>query len=170
VYWLGPIRYLRWLAAAAVLAVGLYAEFWPEGTVPHPFAARDIDAGQPITAVDWRRVPRNLLRPPDLEGALAATAINAGEPVLPSHVAHTAVPAGWWSIPVAMPFAPPPGTSVQLIDADTGAVATGIVIAEAADDPFAIDPAALVAVAPEDAASFAVAAAAGAVTVLIGGS
>jgi hypothetical protein len=170
VYWLGPTRYLRWVAVAVVLGVGLYTEFRPQHTTDHPFAGADIEQGRPISPIEWRPVPVGLLPPPHLDGAVAAVAIGAGEPLLPSQLARpTTVPAGWWSIPVAMLFTAPPGTVVQLVDGRTGSSVDGVVITEPPDDPFAIEPTALIAVPPEQAASFAIAAASGEVTVLIAG-
>lgn len=170
-YWLGRPRYLRWLAAGAILVAAFYAEFRPRHTVDHPFAAAAIERGEPITAVEWRRVPDGLLPAPDLTTAYAAVGVVAGEPLLPSHVAAAGhVPAGWWSIPVAMAFSAPVGTPVQVVATETGLVVEGVIVAHPPDDPFAIEPAALIAVPPGEAAALAVAAAAGQVTVLIAGS
>jgi hypothetical protein len=168
VYWLGRPRYLRWLAAATILVAAFYAEFRPQHMVDHPFAAAAIERGELISAVEWRRVPESLLPVPDLTTAYAAVGIEEGEPLLPSHVAAAGhVPPGWWSIPVAMAFAAPVGTPVQLVATESGLVAEGVIVADPPDDPFVIEPAALVAVPPGEAAALAVAAAAGQVTVLI---
>ena len=168
VYWLGPIRYLRWVAAVAVLTVGLYAEFRPQNTVDYPFASEVIHRGDAVVSIDWKRVPAGLLPHPDLDAAVAAVDIGAGEPLLPGlMMVALPVPAGWWSIPVSMPFVAPVGSHLQLVNTESGAVSEGIVVAAPPDDPFAIDPAALVAVPPEHAAAFAVAAAVGRVTALI---
>jgi hypothetical protein len=156
------------VAAGTILVAALYAEFRPRHLVDHPFAATAIERGELITAVDWRRVPDGLLPVPDLTTAYAAVGVAAGEPLLPSHIAAAGyVPPGWWSIPVAMAFSAPVGTAVQLVATETGLVAEGMIVADPPDDPFAIEPAALIAVPPEDAAVLAVAAAAGQVTVLI---
>lgn len=165
---MGRPRYLRWLAAAIVLCVGLYAEFRPTHTTEHPFAAAPVAEGDAIIAVDWREVPAGLLVPPDLADAHAAVAVAKGEPLLPSHVAAAGqVPAGWWSIPVPMPFTAPTGTLVQLVDSVTQSTTEGVIVAQPPDDPFAVAPTALVAVPAQAAAAMAVAASEGRVTVLI---
>ncbi len=167
-YWLSRPRYLRPVVAAIVVAGALYVEFRPQATARHPFAAESMAAGEPIDSVEWRSVPAGLFPQPDLAGARAAVDIGEGEPLLPSHVSiTTGAPADWWSLPVPMSFAAPAGTRVQLVDAATGTTAPGVVVAPPPDDPFIIDPAALIAVPPESAGRLAVAAAAGEVTVLI---
>ena len=167
-YWLGRPPYLRWIAAVVVLAVGLFAEFRPTTTTHHPFAATDIGRGTQITDVEWRRVPRGFLAQPDLTDAFAAVDVPKGEPLLASHVAPGRhVPPSWWSVPVPMPFSAPIGTAVRLVDALSQRVTDGIIVAEPADDPFAVQPSALIAVPPDAAAAIAVAAGEGRVTVLL---
>ncbi len=167
-YWLGSPAYLRWLAAGLIVAGALLLEFRPTHMVDHPFASESIARGDPLSAVVWRRIPDGLFPVPDLGGSFAAVDVGEGEPLLPSHVSEAGyVSPDWWSIPVAMPFGAPVGTSVQLVDSATGQLIEGVIVAEPPDDPFAIEPAALVAVPPESAAAFAVAAATGQVTVLI---
>lgn len=167
-YWLSSPPYLRWLAAGLIVAGALFLEFRPAHTVDHPFASESIPRGDPLTAVEWRRVPKGLFPLPNLEGSFAAVDVGKGEPLLPSHVSEAGyVPPDWWSIPVAMPFGAPVGTAIQLIDGATAQATDGVIVAEPPDDPFAIEPTALVAVPAESAAAFAVAAAAGLVTVLI---
>lgn len=170
-YWLGPVRYGRFVVAAFILAVGVWAEFRPTATQQHPFAATDVARGEPIEAVEWRRVPKGLLPMPELSGARAVIALRRGEPILPSHLGSSPViPADWWSITVAMPFAAPPGSEVQLVRTDNGSTTTGIVIEPPVDDPLSFEPQGLVAVPAADAAAFGVAAASGEVTVLIAGN
>ncbi|MDH3731071.1 MAG: SAF domain-containing protein [Acidimicrobiia bacterium] len=167
-YWLGSPAYLRWLAAGLIIAGALFVEFRPTHKVDHPFAAEAMHRGEPLSAVVWRPAPSDLLPMPDLDGSFAAVDIAKGEPLLPSHVSGAGyIPPNWWSIPVAMPFAAPIGTSVQLVDGTTRQLIEGVIVAQPSDDPFAIDPAALIAVPPDSAAAFAVAAATGQVTVLI---
>lgn len=170
-YWLGSPAYLRWLAAGLIVSGALFLEFRPTHTVDHPFASASIARGDPFSAVVWRHVPKGLFPVPNLEGSFAAVDVGKGEPLLPSHVSEAGyVPPDWWSIPVAMPFGAPVGTAIQLVDSATGQVIDGVIVAEPPDDPFAIEPAALVAVPPGSAPAFAVAAATGQVTVLIASS
>lgn len=161
--------YLRWAAAIAVLVAAFAIELWPRPVVQHPFAARSIERGTVIGERDvvWRAIAGGPLPPVSLPG-VATVDIGRGDPIIQSVVgAGTAVPPTWWSVPVPLPAATPLGVTVRLIDTDTGAAHDGVVTGKPSDDPFAPDRNGLVAVPPDAAASIAVAAASGALTVAL---
>lgn len=170
-YWLKRPPYLRWAAAAALVAVSMAIELRPAPMVEHPFAAADLGRGEAVTSdsVEWHEVPEGLLQLPTLDaGAVLTTDVGGGEPLLPSQLATGRLaPADWWSVPVGLPPGLPAGALVQLVDTETGTATDGIVTASATDDPFAIDPAGLVAVPAEAAAVVATAEAGGLLIVLV---
>lgn len=169
-FWLTHPPYLRWAAAALLLIAALAWDLRGRSGVPYPFAAQPIAAGAVIEEADveWRTMPGGVLAMPDLSAPIAARAIPAGEPILPSAVdADAGIPAGWWAVPVALPAAAVVGSRVRLIAADTMVDSEGIVVAAGSTDLLSTSDAALVAVPPERATAIATAAAAGTLIVLI---
>jgi Flp pilus assembly protein CpaB len=170
VFWLTRPPYLLWAAAALLLIAALAWDVRGRSGVPYPFAAQPIAAGTAIEEADveWRTMPAGVLAMPDLSAPIAARAIPAGEPILPSAVdAEAGVPSGWWAVPVALPAAAGVGSRVRLIATDTRVESEGIVVATGSSDLLSISDAALVAVPPERATAIATAAAAGTLIVLV---
>lgn len=162
--------YLRWGAAACLVASAFAWDASGRRTEPYPVAAADIERGSPIddASVRWVDLPVGVLTAPDLTGAVAARLIAAGEPIaLGALETASPVPAGWWSVAVPLPDTAVPGTSVRLVIVDPPASADGIVVAAPASDPFASARDGLVAVPADVAASVAVAAAEGLVVTLL---
>jgi Flp pilus assembly protein CpaB len=170
VFWLTRPPYLRWAAAALLLIAALAWDLRGRSGVPYPFAAQPIAAGTVIgeADVEWCTMPGGALTMPDLSAPIAARAIPAGEPILPSAVDPDAgIPAGWWAVSVALPAAAAVGSGVRLIATDTRVESEGIVVAAGSADLLSISDAGLVAVPPERATAIATAAAAGTLIVLI---
>jgi hypothetical protein len=138
-------------------------------TEPFPFAATDLARGQSITPdqVQWRQVPVGSLAFPPLEGAIAAVAIESGDPIVPSLVsAAVIVPTNSWAVPVPLPVGAMPGTPVNLVFAD-GTDTGGTIIHSATEDSLGVITDGLVAVDNGVANSVALAAANGELVVLI---
>jgi len=170
VFWPTRPPYLRWVAAAVLVVAALVWDLRGRSGVPYPFAAAPISPGAPIAEsdVEWRTVPRGMLAMLDLSAPVAARAIAAGEPILPSAVdAEGGVPEGWWAVPVALPSAAQVGAEVRLITTDTGVESEGIVVAVGSTDLLSIADAGLVAVPPDQATVIAAASAAGTLIVLV---
>ncbi len=164
-YFLQPPPYRRW-AAAGLLVLGAFAwDLRGSATAPLPFAARAITAGDPVTAanVTWRRLPRGAFTAPDLSTAVAAVDIAAGEPISAAVLAGaTAVPAGWWAIPIDVSPHAGPGDEVLLVVIDPPLTLPGIVIEAQRGDVTSLDHRpALVAVPGDQAPLVAAAEAAG---------
>ena len=169
-FWLTRPAYLRW-AAAALIVAGAFAWDWVgrQGTA-YPFSTRPIPAGAVISPddVEWRTLPKGSLPTPDLSVPVAGRTIEPGEPILPSALdADGGIPAGWWSVPITVPAAAPVGSTVLLLDPPRGLEAKGIVVAHGSGDLFAPTEAGLVAVSPEAAAAVAAAARDGELIVLV---
>lgn len=169
-FWLTRPPYLRWAAAVLLLIAALAWDLRGRSGVPYPFAAQPIAAGTAIEEADveWRTMPAGALAMPDLSVPIAARAIPAGEPILPSAVdADAGIPHGWWAVPVALPAAAVIGSRVRLIATDSRLESEGIVVAAGSTDLLSISDAGLVAVPPERATAIATAAVAGTLIVLI---
>ncbi|MGI9666417.1 MAG: SAF domain-containing protein [Acidimicrobiia bacterium] len=161
--------YLRWIAAAILVAGALAWEVSDRATEPYPFAANAIAAGTPITEeiVEWKQVPKGSIKMPDLGSSSALAAIAPGDPLTRSVVGSgSSVPDDWWSVPVTLPLGLARGTKVKLSLLD-GSSVTGVVAMPASDDEFGIKRAGFVAVAESDAGRVALAAANDAILVLI---
>ncbi len=166
VFWLRQPPYLRWIIAAAVLAVGLFLDTRPAATVDYPYVEGEVHAGQSIVGqIEWRRVPAGLL--PGWEGDVEGYAVadlTAGTPLLPGLVGSAEVPDGWWSVAMPLPHPIGPGTPIRVTTGET--VVTGILSGEVVDTGYEfVGP---VAFMPDDAELVAAAAASGAVVVMIG--
>jgi len=164
VYWLQRPPYLRW-AAAALLVIGSFAwEARRPAREPAPFAGAPIAAGEPLTAsnVQWRPVRKGLLPIPDLEGAVAAVPLSAGDPIIPATISGAASPPpGWWTVAIEG-VAGPPGAEVLLVTTEPAGAVVGVLLAPARGDVFSLDHTpALVAVPPDAAALIAAAAGSG---------
>jgi hypothetical protein len=170
VHWFHRPPYLRWAAAALLVAVTLFVELRPEATVLHPFAATDLAVGTaPAEAtIEWRRAPAGLLAPVDLTAGTVRHPVAAGDPLTPSAMGTgPGVPADWWSVPLPVPDGIAVGAAVLVVITDPVETVPGIVTAAGVDDPFAYEPEALVAVPGDAATRVALAAAARTAMVLV---
>ncbi len=161
--------YLRWLAALALFVVAVAWDLSGRATEAVPFAVRDIEQGSWIDSedVEWRQLPRGSVDLAMLEGARAATAILAGDPITRSVTAvGSLVPRDWWSVPVDLPTGVAAGTAVRLV-LPGGTTADGIVAIAPSDDMFTGAPTGAVAVPEDVVARVAEASAAGLLLVLI---
>lgn len=169
VLWLGRPPYVRWAIAAAIVVAAAVWDLRGTVTIAHPFAAIDIARGAPISEqhVVWKDVPRGLMPAPDLNGAVAAAAIQAGEPLTGALLEQQdGVPEDWWAVPVALPGAAVIGARVLLV-AEGIPPTEGVVIVPSAADVLGIADAGLVAVPPENAPALALAALAGTLVTLL---
>ena len=169
-FWLSHPPYLRWIVAVTLVGGALIWELQQTATVEYPFVDRSIAAGEAIAseAIAWRPVPKGLMVLPDLTQPIAAKDLLAGEPISPSDVAsETAIPNGWWSVPMALPAAALPGRPVRLVLLDRHETVDGVVVAAGRSDPLSLSDAGLVAVPGASAAAVASAALAGTVAVLL---
>lgn len=161
VYWLQPPPHLR-RAAAALLIVGAFLwDLRGPASVPHPFVARPISRGSAITAddVEWRSITAGALPAPDLEGAVAAVNLTAGDPLIPAVLSGgVSVPGGWWAVSLDAGRHATPGLEVLLVVVDPPITTTGIVVEAQRGDRLSLDyRPALVAVPGEVAAVVAAA-------------
>lgn len=170
VLWMGRPPYLRWSLSVVIVLAALLVEAHDPPTELRPFARDEISPGDAITAsVEWRDVPAGLLPPVETTAAVAGSPIAAGEPILPSALTPVrSVPDDWWAVPVALPASADVGTAVRLVLLDPPASVDGIVVAAGGTDAYSLADAGLVAVPPSMAEAVARAAAAGALTLLVG--
>ena len=118
--------------------------------------------------VEWRSLPEGAMALPDLSSPVAARDLPAGEPIVPSAVSETtAIPDGWWSVPVPLSTRAVAGTPVRLIDTASRIESDGIVVAAGTDELMSIDTSGMVAVPPEAATTVAIAAREGTLVVLL---
>jgi len=112
VLWLERPPLLRWLAGAVVVAVAAWSELSPPPTAEVPYLAVDVPAGTRIGRehLSYREVPAGVVPDVGLDGKVAATDLRAGDPLVPSLLAETAVPDGWLLIDAPVPDHAPPGT------------------------------------------------------------
>jgi len=162
--------YLRWAAAAAIVLGALVWDLRDNAVEPYPFAAGPIAAGALITNTDveWRSLPEGAIAMPDLSDPVASRDLVAGEPIVPSAVARTSIiPDGWWSVPVSLPAATPPGTRALLVGTGPVFETDGIVISSPAEDLLSYSETGMVAVPADAATAVAIAARDGALIVLL---
>lgn len=175
-YWIARPPYLRWIIVAFVVLFSLWIELRPDPTTLHPFTEREIGRGAPVAAaIEWRLIPVGVL--PPVEGlGFAAHELAAGEPILPSDLVAEPflAPDGWWIVDVELPADTRIGSPVQLVivpsvgDAIRAPIAGIVMSVRSSDGNFGSGlPSGSVAVAPEDAATAAVAIANKQVSVLI---
>ena len=169
-FWLTRPPYLRWAAAVAVVAAAFLWDLRGSSDVLYPFTSSAIAAGAPITEtdVDWRRVPEGTMTLPDLSAPVAARDLPAGEPIVPSAVSGArTIPEGWWSVPMPLPVAAVPGTTIRLVDVSSGFEIDGIVVATGSSDLMSFEESGMVAVPREAATLIAVAARDGTLVTLL---
>lgn len=158
------------------MLVVLWGQFSGPDTQSHPFARIQIAPGQDITEdlVEYRQVPTGLLQPVTLPSP-ASFALEAGDPILPSHLGEeVAIPENWWALEVSVPSPTQPGTRVQLIATDydnNPLVIPGLVIStEIGNNSFSESSRALVAIPQESVAEASAAAAQQRLTVVVDAS
>lgn len=171
-FWMTRPPYLRWAAAAAILAVGFVIELRPSDSIEVPVTTVDVAAGSVLDPSDvvWRDAPADLFSTVDLP-ATVTRRVPAGSVVTPADLRSGSepIPPGWWSIQLPVPAGTTPGDDVlAVIVSDTATTSVrGRVASEVLDDGFsALDG--LVAFAPADAVAVAEAAMENRVTVLLG--
>ena len=170
VFWLTRPPYLRWAAVVLVVAAAFVWDLRGRSGVPHPFAARAVAAGEALdeTAIVWRTIPRGLMVAPELAEAVAGRAIESGEPIIAGALGRgPIIPAGWWSVPIAMPADAVPGTPVRLVITEPPLEVDGIVVASGETELLGMSDAGLVAVPEEATRPIAAAALAGTLLVLL---
>ena len=173
-YWLRRPPYLRYLAAALILAGAAWLEFRQPALVLHPSATEPVPVGVSIeeASIEWREIPTGLLPPVSGQG-VTRRRVPSGHPLLPADIdsATQLVPDGWWALEVQLTDRAQVGQQVQLVvmtPAGTSAV-PGVVL-EASDRGSGLDfgeSLGLVAVPPEEAVSVAVASVEGRLAVLV---
>jgi hypothetical protein len=169
VFWLRKPPYLRWAGAGLIVVAALLWDLREGATEPHPFASRDLVAGEAIEAddIEWRDLPGGVLTAPDPEGTTAAVPIARGEPLTrPVLTRDVGYPDDWWAVPVVVSAAAVPGSAVRLVILEPPMTVDGVVAQPGTDDPFSLDPTGLVAVPAEVAAQVAAAAIDGNLVVL----
>jgi hypothetical protein len=171
VIWLQSPPWARWAAALVIAALAIWIEVGPEPTIPHPFAVADIEPGLLVdeTNTEMRLVPVDVLTPVEL-GQRTSSPIESGDPVLASDLGEggQGAPDGWWSLEITLPRGAHHGDPARIVLLDSDAVAEGVVVAEADEDPLGSGMG-LVAVEPEQAAEVARAVGDGRAVVMIAG-
>ncbi|HEX6147969.1 MAG TPA: hypothetical protein VF083_14430 [Acidimicrobiia bacterium] len=169
VIWLQSPPWARWAAALAIAAVAIWIEVGPEPTVPHPFAAVNIEAGDVVDEAntEMRPIPAGTLAPVEL-GQTTRSSISSGDPVLASVLGEggQGAPDGWWRLEIAVPRGARDGDAARIVLLDDDEVAEGVVVEESSEDPLGSGMG-LVAVEPGQAAEVARAAGEGRAVVMI---
>lgn len=167
--WLQNPQWGRWSIAVVLTILAIWAEFGPDPSVEHPFATRDIAAGEPIGPdnTEARPVPGGLLSPVPLTG-FATRPFHPDEPITPGGVSDVpkSAPEGWWSIEIALPKGAIEGDAVELILLDSGVTVSGVVTSAPVLDPLSANSG-TVAIAPDSALAVASSVANGRVAVLV---
>ena len=164
-FWFGRPPYLRWIAAAVLVAGAALIEFWPTDEAAYPFTSTAGEAGEPLR-VEWRMLPAGAYPRVSLDGKVPGHAMPAGEPIAASDLqVPIDIPNGWWALALEVPFPLHPGAATRLVLGEGGDV-PGIVIASEEDNSF-VAPTALIAVPGEHASAVATAASARQVVVLV---
>jgi hypothetical protein len=116
-----------------------------------------------------RLVPVDVLSPVEL-GQTTSSPIESGDPVLASDLGEggQSAPDGWWSVEITLPRGAHNGDLARIVLLDGDAVAEGVVVAEADEDPLGSGMG-MVAVEPEKAAEVARAVGDGRAVVMIAG-
>lgn len=167
-FWLRRPPYLRWIAAGAILLIGLLMDLRGPDLEKYPFAAESLPPGEPVDeAVEWRDVPTGLLPTWNQPvSGIAASTVAAGDPLLPSLLAEVVVPDGWWTVPIPLPVVAPPGTRLRVRHGSAGELIDGIVVG--AGDANGFEPVGMVAFPADAASTVAAAAANDALVVMLG--
>jgi hypothetical protein len=138
---------------------------------PFPFVVSALAGGEPITPdhIEWRDVPAGLLGQPATPSGVAAHDLNVGDPLVSGAVAEaSAVPTGWWSVPIELPESAHVGDRVLLVSLEPALDVEGVVAQRSQSSAFSTRFPGLVAVPHDRAGSVARAAGAGRLVVLLG--
>lgn len=160
--WLARPPYLRWAAAALLVALAAWSELSPPPTTTLTFLATDVAAGTEIeeSHILRRRVPTSDIATVEPNG-VAALDLKAGDPLLATMITDVAVPPGWNVIQAPVPDGAGPGavaTGVILTDGSAPIEFPALVVSSSGSDPFGAATGRL-AVSPEWTAAAAAAAA-----------
>jgi hypothetical protein len=153
--------YARWLVAVGLVAIAAFVDLVGPPTHAHPYVVAAIASGASVATSDleWRDVPAGVLPPVDLSGSVATRDLEPGTPLLPGDLAErSAIPAGWWVVPLPIPGDPVPGTAIRVVLTETSTTVDGIVVAAGTEDLFSSQPTGLAAVPAGSAAAVAAAA------------
>ncbi len=156
--------YLRWIAAACIVAGALWMDLRGEPTELRPFARGPIAAGTLIdeSMIDYRRVATGLL-PPMGDERFALTSIDAGEPLTPAVLTtRQPLPDGWWALELEVPNGVAPGARLQLVLESAEATVPAIVVDVQPADQAGWDRTTALIAVPADTGPAVVAAASGA--------
>ncbi len=171
VFWLERPPYVRWVAAALLLAGAAAMDLTERAESPFPFVVSALAGGEPITPgdVEWRNVPTGLLGRPATPRGVAAHDLDVGDPLVAGAVADaSAVPTGWWSVPIELPESASVGDRVRLVSLEPALDVEGVVAQPSQSSAFSTRLPGLVAVPHDRAGSVARAAGSGRLVVLLG--
>lgn len=172
-YWFARPPWIRWALSTALVLTAFVLEVNAPATNPRWFAVADVTAGDELQPSMFRQVqvPVGLIPLVEPSG-FAQTDIRTGDPLTAGHLSSSdvSVPDDWWIIELAVPSHLRAGQAVLLVvlDDDSSFTVSGLAVAvETGTDPFGGKSASgSIAVPSGSAATVAVAAAGGNVTVL----
>jgi len=166
-FWLTRPPFLRWFAAAAVIAGAAYMDLTGPPGESYPFVAEPADTGQSV-AVEWRRVPRGVLPPHADVSGVARQHLKAGTPLVAGLLeAAPVVPGNWWAVSVELPITATAGDDVMITTRAPDLQVVGIVVAPSTSTGFGSATPGLVAFPPDRAAAIANAIAEQRATILV---
>jgi hypothetical protein len=114
--------YFQRALAVLILLLGVLWEFRSTPTELRPYLARDVAAGDEVSAADleWRRVPIGVLPEFAAPRGLFLVDLKRGAPLTASALGEAnPVPAGWWSLEVPVPAGTTAGVEVRLLPSDS---------------------------------------------------
>ena len=170
VFWLQRPPYLRWAAMGALVVFAVWIDLRGGGSEERPFAAADLAPGATLSEenVEWREVQRGLLPKANLDGKVAAHAIERGDPITPSSTADYRLPPDdWWSVELPLPDGATAGQAARVVVEDPPISMDAVIVSIAESGAFANSDRGLVAVPADHADTVARAAARGAAIVLV---
>jgi len=170
-YWLLRPPFLRWIAAGALLIGAAVLDLSEAQTTPFPFAATAITSGAAIDAgaVEWRDVPGGLLGEPASLDGHAAHDIEPGAPLVAGTIrTGTALPEGWWAVPVNLPLDVAVWSRVRLLASQPPVDVEGVITRASSESAFSVASPGMVAVPADMAPRVAEASRSGTLTVLVG--
>lgn len=138
--WLERPPILRWTAASLLVMAAAWSELAPPPTAESVFMAEDVAAGTPLEErhVERRPVPTGLFPTVEPHG-LAATHLQAGDPLVGSMITEVAVPTGWVTLEASVPSHASPGARATAVVVDGGTAPIefpALVVGQGASDPF----------------------------------
>lgn len=141
--WLDRPPVLRWVAAAALVAVAAWSELAPPPTSEQNFLVEEVAAGTRVEShhVERRSVPVGVVETVEPSG-VAASDLQAGEPLVASMLTDIEIPQGWVVLSASVPSHAPPGGSATaiIVGRDTAPMEfPALVVAAGTTDPFGED-------------------------------